>query len=295
MPAVNVPFELLVCPVCQGSLRSEADTLRCEGCGRAYPEPDGVPDLTPVPPPDDAVVARWGLWEELQRNGADEYAAAPVASLSVGEREEPAAFGRFSELCGRVLDVGCGPQTLPSYAASFDGVLVGVDPLLGERRRQFHFVQGIAEYLPFPDRSFDRVLFATSLDHVLSPQLALTEARRVTKQDGAVLVWLGEIIQPPSVSDRLQTAAGLLRAGDLRAVGARVAAMTRQGLTRRTDVEAELVAPRRAVPEGAVDAFHFAHPDEASVREWLRHAGLTVVESERPFPNSCFLRSVPAV
>ena len=58
---------------------------------------------------------------------------------------------------------------------------VGVDPLRGAQPRAFAFAQAIAEYLPFRDGVFDRVLFATSIDHVLLPELALAEARRVSK------------------------------------------------------------------------------------------------------------------
>jgi SAM-dependent methyltransferase len=293
MGALTGLDQLLVCAVCRGALQDEPDGLRCAACGRGYPVRDGLPDLTPVPPPDEAVLGRWDLWEELQRNGAEEYEADPEASLSVGEREEPAAFGAFARLTGRVLDVGCGPQARPSYAAGFDGQLVGIDPLPGERARGFDFVRGIAEYLPFPDATFDRVLFATSIDHVLSPELALAEARRVTKGDGAVVIWLGEIYRPPSTRERLRNAARLLRSGDLRGLGARLASMTRR--RPRPAAEPQPAPPAREVPRGAVDAFHFSHPDEAAVRAWLETAGLEVGDVERPFRNSCFIRSEPAL
>ncbi|MFC5863586.1 Trm112 family protein [Acidicapsa dinghuensis] len=40
-------LELLVCPVCRGSLHPEPDTLRisCIACGRKYPLEDGIPVL----------------------------------------------------------------------------------------------------------------------------------------------------------------------------------------------------------------------------------------------------------
>ena len=63
---------------------------------------------------------------------------------------------------------------------------VGIDPRpRGRASAAFRFVQGIGEYLPFADGSFDRVLFATSLDHVLSPVRSLSEARRVLARTGA--------------------------------------------------------------------------------------------------------------
>jgi SAM-dependent methyltransferase len=289
MPAVSTLSTLIVCPVCRRDLAPSGAGLRCAGCGRRYDLRAGVPDLTPVPPPHEAVAERWPLWEELQRNGEQAYRADPPTSLSVGEREEPARFGTFCRLDGRVLDVGCGPQALPSYALGFEGELVGIDPLRGEEQRRFHFVRGIAEYLPFPDASFDRVLFATSLDHVLSPELAVAEAARVVKPDGAVLVWLGEVYVPPSPGDKLRQAIRLLRAGDLRGIGTRLKALPR---TERCEPQEPPPAqPDLPVPEGAIDPFHFAHPEETTVRSWLSGAGLHLTDTERPLPGSCFIRA----
>src|SRR5439155_20161971 len=117
-----------------------------------------------LPPPDKVLQAKWSLWEELQANGEHSYTTAPEENLSVGARNDVARFAEFCDMRGAVLDVGCGPQIRPSYAGA--DRFVGIDPLRGERRRDFDFVQGIGEYLPFRDDSFDQVLFATSLDHL---------------------------------------------------------------------------------------------------------------------------------
>ena len=37
--------ELIVCPVCHASLRTEADAVVCTGCNRRYPLVDGIPVL----------------------------------------------------------------------------------------------------------------------------------------------------------------------------------------------------------------------------------------------------------
>ena len=183
---------LLVCSVCRSSLTSERGGLQCAGCDRLFAISDDVPDLTPVPPPDPVVLERWPLWQELQRNGERMYVADPPSSLSVGVRKDVALFAEFADLQGVVLDIGCGPQSEPSYAEGFGGVFVGIDPLRGAgAARSFSFVQGIGEFLPFRAGTFDRVLFGTSLDHALSPELALREARRVVSSQGAVVVWLG--------------------------------------------------------------------------------------------------------
>jgi SAM-dependent methyltransferase len=247
----SVLAEILGCPVCHGPISA----ARCTACGRSYPEGD----YTPVPPPDRDVQAKWGLWEQLQANGAEVYDGDPAGNLSVGERRDARAFAEFAQLEGRVLDVGCGPQPVPSYAGGDQ--FVGIDPL---RRglREFAFVQGIAEYLPFGDVVFDRVLFATSLDHMLSPQRAVAEARRVLKPDGRVVVWHGE---PPPPTRR----------------------PWRERLSRRIRGGPTLLGYR--TPRGAVDPFHFSHPRFATVLEWLTDAGLTLDRESRDEVGNCLV------
>lgn len=241
---------ILVCPVCHEPLAGAG----CASCGRTF-KPG---DYTPNPPPDPDVRSRWGLWETLQSNGAQVYGDDPAGNLSVGERADAHAFRDFSRLTGRVLDVGCGPQALPSYAGGQQ--FVGIDPLAGGAR-DFYFVQGIAEYLPFRDGSFDRVLFATSLDHLLSPQRAISEARRVLAPDGRVCVWHGEPPPPPPPwRDRL-----------------------------RRRVRGSPVVLGYRTPRGAVDPFHFTHPRLAMVRDWLTGAGLEIDRQQRDDVGNCLL------
>ena len=260
MPIVlPVLAEIIVCPLCHASL----DGVICTSCRRVYASSDGLLDLTPPTPPD-PLKARWPLWEQLQSNGAQAYRADPRMHLSVGKRRDARLFAEFCNLQGLVLDVGCGVQAMPSYASEFAGELVGIDPLRGEHKRGFEFVQGVAEYLPFRDRVFDRVLFATSLDHALVPELAIAEARRVCKAEGYICLWFGEV---GSVSM-------------LEKVGARIGRWARIG------------APQWDVPDGAIDPFHIDHPDARTVIGWLEQAGLTVQAVERPLRGHCFVRAL---
>jgi len=244
--------DVIACPVCHTAPISD----RCPSCGRGYP--DG--DYTPIPPPDKDVRSRWGIWETLQANGAAVYADDPAGNLSIGDRSDAQAFGEFSQIAGRVLDVGCGPQELPSYSG---GEFFGIDPLAGGPR-SFAFVQGIAEYLPFRDASFDRVLFATSLDHMLSPRRAIAEARRVLTQDGRLCIWHGEppLPAPKPLRDRVR--------------------------------ERFLGRPRILgydTPRGAVDPFHFSHPRLTTVLEWLADGGLIVEDDYRDAIGNCYIKA----
>jgi SAM-dependent methyltransferase len=271
-----------VCPVCHVNVPDPDSTgVRCPSCRRQFPDREGAMDFTPNPPPDSDVQERWPLWEQLQHNfvvAADEI---PEHSLSVGRRGDATAFARFSDLRGTVLDIGCGPQTEPSYAVGANGTFVGIDPLRGEAQRGFAFVQGIGEYLPFPDGTFDRVLFATSLDHVLSPVRSLSEARRVLTATGSVNIWFGEANDAPSLWGRVVNAATRPRAALRQLMG-------------RTPPEPPQPAylSELAVPDGATDIFHVVHLSRPLVSEWLSAAGLSVTEASR-HGASVFLRAQP--
>lgn len=279
--------EIVVCPVCQGDLEAGKCTGRC---GRTYPVRDGIADLAPDPPPDAEVRRKWGLWEELQANGERAYEFDPPSSLSVGERDDATAYARFSELEGRVLDVGCGPQAMPSYAEGVDAEVWGIDPLTGVQPRGFNFVKGVAEYLPFRDGAFDRVLFATSIDHLLSPAMSVASAARVTKPGGLVTVWLGETTPPPTRRDGFREALRVGREGNLRLAAQTVRETLRPG-TRTAEVETGAGTLELDVPRGAIDAFHFSHPDRAAVTKWLTDVGLVVEAADESVAGSWFVRA----
>lgn len=74
------------------------------------------------------------------------------------------------------------------------GVSVGVDPSLAmgrlARARGVDVVRGVAEALPFGDRSFDGVLFVTTICFVEDLPTTLREARRVLRAGGTLLAGL---------------------------------------------------------------------------------------------------------
>ena len=128
---------------------------------------------------------KWAIWEKLQANGLVSYTEDPTHNLGVGYRKDYIEFGKYLDLRGKVLDVGCGPQEIPTYleyCCKKDLIFIGIDPLIGNQPRKFRFVQGLAEYIPFNDNHFDQVLFVTSLDHFISLKEPLVEGVSVGVQ-----------------------------------------------------------------------------------------------------------------
>lgn len=99
-----------------------------------------------------------------------------VATLAarLGDKVPPGA---------RVLDVGCGDGQISSeITRQRAGVSVtGIDVLL---RPVTHIpvVPFDGENIPFPDASFDVVMFVDVLHHTLAPELLLKEAARVSRK-----------------------------------------------------------------------------------------------------------------
>lgn len=98
----------------------------------------------------------------------------------------------------RVLDIGCGSGGLVRFMTREGARVTGLDAS-GKQLKRAHaaeaagdedYVSGVGEDLPFPDETFDAVVFLNSLHHVpvAHQDTALTEALRVLKTGGEVYV-----------------------------------------------------------------------------------------------------------
>ncbi|MBV7330436.1 class I SAM-dependent methyltransferase [Chloroflexi bacterium TSY] len=93
-----------------------------------------------------------------------------------------------------IFEVGCGDGRVTRYMADPSTLLVACDPdltRLTEATRTVsgvHFLAGSGLDLPFPDSTFDLVLFTLSLHHHADSGAALVEAARVSRSDGRILV-----------------------------------------------------------------------------------------------------------
>jgi ubiquinone/menaquinone biosynthesis C-methylase UbiE len=102
---------------------------------------------------------------------------------------------------GAFLDIGCGLLNEPIYIkeSRHHCDFIGIDPIaVGNNKiykpRSFQFIQAIGDYLPFPNESFDGVVFSSTLDHHINPSKALAEANRILRKEGEI--YIVETVRP---------------------------------------------------------------------------------------------------
>ena len=94
----------------------------------------------------------------------------------------------------RALDVGCGEGRFCRALAAAGTTITGLDPTAAllaaavRRDPDGRYVRGIAEALPFPDRSFDLVVSYLSLIDIPDFDIAVREMARVLAPGGSLLI-----------------------------------------------------------------------------------------------------------
>lgn len=93
----------------------------------------------------------------------------------------------------RLLDVGCGIGYLcilsRQQGAEIHGVDASTEALYHARRNvEGHFSTAVAEGLPYRDDTFDRIIFADVIEHVLDDHKALEEIVRVAKPGARIVI-----------------------------------------------------------------------------------------------------------
>lgn len=215
-------FDLLACPLCGSGLSRDGGDIACEGCPKRFPVVAGIPDLRVDRDPwigleDDRAKAlrvleeaRGGsfeahvraYWHLTPRTPTDRAERFTDHVLTAAERSgEWLAVSRTDvdapEPAGPWLDLGCGTGDLAAAAPGHVAV-VGVDVAmrwlviarrrLEEAGRPVRLVCANAEALPFPERTFGRVLSLGLVEHCESLTTVLDEAYRVLRGGGDLLL-----------------------------------------------------------------------------------------------------------
>jgi len=189
-------LELLACPRCRRSLSAG---LRCEGCGREYAAPEGIPDLRLEADPRTEAVRAF-------------YADAPFpgypprdSQAALRARAERSELVRLLDgsIAGdaRVVEVGCGTGQMSLFLATADRIVIGADlsrpslRLAEEARLRFgieraFFVETDLRSPGLREGSFDVVVANGVLHHTPDPRASFAAMARLARPGGKVVVGL---------------------------------------------------------------------------------------------------------
>lgn len=211
-------LQRLCCPRCKGALVSQLEGLLCARCQRSYPVVLGIPDLRVYSDPyvtfEEDHYKGHQVHEQAQRLSFPELlrfywenVSQPPTAVELRERfirhvltDEERIAGYLEQLGtgGAFLDVGCGAGSLVKAAHGLFGTVIGCDVafrwlILARKRLEeaqvpANLVCCCADYLPFPDGSFDTVATVSVLEHVRAAPAVLKDCARVACEGGRIFV-----------------------------------------------------------------------------------------------------------
>lgn len=190
---------MIVCPTClAGDAFSETEDKQqhyvvCGECSGVFPIYFDTPYLVDFRSLLDTDPDYLASWHISQVNAMSLYRANDPASLAHIDRDDVQQVMGYMDLRDKVvLDLGSGIFTNPEYITTSQAKKIFcLDPIVPESKPEFSFIGGMAEFLPFADKSVDVVTFITSLDHVIDVDSSLREVERVLKDDGIMYLWIG--------------------------------------------------------------------------------------------------------
>jgi len=101
---------------------------------------------------------------------------------------------------GTYIDIGAGTTSNGKvFGKSFkEVILLDLNPIdiKEEESKLLKFIQGDAQSLPFKDSSADLITLISIVEHVENPQRAISEAERVIKSQGYIIIQVPNIYFP---------------------------------------------------------------------------------------------------
>ncbi len=218
----------LACPVCRRTLTVEAGAAGCAACGRSFTQRNDVwqmirpersvavekfvADYTKIRLAEGRGSSSAGFYRDLP-NCPDDH---PMARQWAVRRRTFSCFReRVLSTAGRslrILDLGAGTGWLSNRLAQLGHEPCATDLSCDdqdglEAARHFHpawpRVRAEFDHLPFPDASFDLVVFNASLHYSTDYVVTLTEALRVTARQGFVAVLESPVYRRESSGERM--------------------------------------------------------------------------------------------
>lgn len=95
---------------------------------------------------------------------------------------------------GRVVDVGCGIGDFLAYYRNAVGLDVDADNIEFCRSRGLEAYPITAAVYPFAENTFDSAILDNVLEHLVDPDLTVTEISRVLRPDGTLVVGVPGIV-----------------------------------------------------------------------------------------------------
>ncbi|MFQ4139750.1 glycosyltransferase [Nodosilinea sp. PGN35] len=196
----------LVCPICKNKPEFYVKSIECGSCGAKFPQVSSQwISLFPT-----TLLGEEKQWfsrqQEMESWYKDLIASPSNASACLLSDYTP--FTTFlNSLSGKILDVGGGVGLVRHYLSHNTEYTV-LDPSLDWLGKEWEnlseifpclaapplFVQGVGEYIPFPDAQFDAVVSFWSANHCSEPQKFFEEVERVLRPGGTFFIVLEDMV-----------------------------------------------------------------------------------------------------